>query len=223
MISCPPSDPLCGPDGCAAGCGALSTCGQSCVDLNVNPAHCGTCDTPCAGAPDSDATCTGGHCGFSCHAGYGACGTAGCVALQTYYPDKDGDGYGTNAGAITACPGVIMTGFATLGGDCLDTDPTVNPGAPGSKGPYTNLSGQWSYDYDCDGVETEVGTYTHFTLCGPPQCNQAGWRPADPRPTGPPPGADPFCGSSYYTNCSGSMSGASCGPFNTFGNPISCK
>ncbi|MCB9674296.1 MAG: hypothetical protein H6737_04215 [Alphaproteobacteria bacterium] len=45
--------------------------------------------------------------------------------FTTYYPDLDGDGYGTGAGQGT-CP---ATAFALVGGDCDDGAPAVNPGA----------------------------------------------------------------------------------------------
>jgi hypothetical protein len=42
----------CGDDGCGGHCGQCpagkTCCGGSCVDLESDPAHCGTCDNPCA-------------------------------------------------------------------------------------------------------------------------------------------------------------------------------
>ncbi len=57
-----------------------------------------------------------------------------------WYPDQDGDGYGTGGDSLEACdPG---PGFATTDDDCDDTDPAVNPGA----GEVCN-----GIDDDCDG------------------------------------------------------------------------
>ena len=49
--------------------------------------------------------------------------------LVTFYPDGDGDGYGTSAGAIAACAGSQPSGFVMVPGDCNDGDGQVNPGA----------------------------------------------------------------------------------------------
>ena len=48
------------------------------------------------------------------------------VGLATYYPDVDGDGYGTNAGAVQACSPPPDT--ALLGDDCNDNNAAINPG-----------------------------------------------------------------------------------------------
>ena len=49
----------------------------------------------------------------------------GVEGADTYYPDVDGDGYGDEAGAVSACE--QPEGFITAGGDCDDTNPLVNP------------------------------------------------------------------------------------------------
>ena len=45
----------------------------------------------------------------------------------TWYPDQDGDGYGSDAGAAAAC--FQPSGSLAIGGDCDDSDPAVNPEA----------------------------------------------------------------------------------------------
>ena len=47
--------------------------------------------------------------------------------LQVWYQDNDGDGYGQNNNTFLA--DIQPIGYASLGNDCDDTDPNVNPGA----------------------------------------------------------------------------------------------
>src|SRR5512139_316892 len=56
----------------------LTLCGSVCVDLQLDDAHCGTCDTACAG----DRTCAAGVCEISCGADHAVCGDV-CVAYLT--------------------------------------------------------------------------------------------------------------------------------------------
>ena len=48
------------------------------------------------------------------------------LALTSYYPDLDGDGYGDPSGEEEACAAPV--GYITDGTDCDDGDSTVNPG-----------------------------------------------------------------------------------------------
>ncbi|MCB9761407.1 MAG: hypothetical protein H6739_16310 [Alphaproteobacteria bacterium] len=48
----------------------------------------------------------------------------------TWFPDADGDGYGTNDGAYVACRG--PSGYVNDGGDCDDTNPDIIPEASGA-------------------------------------------------------------------------------------------
>lgn len=52
---------------------------------------------------------------------------AGATGESTFYADSDVDGYGDDATTATACS--APSGYAAAGGDCDDTDATVNPGA----------------------------------------------------------------------------------------------
>jgi hypothetical protein len=62
---------------------------------------------------------------------------------RSVWPDADGDGYG-NAATAAALACEVEAGRAEVGGDCLDTDASVNPGAVEScVGPG---------DEDCDGL-----------------------------------------------------------------------
>jgi hypothetical protein len=72
----------------------------------------------------------------------------GCVP-ETFYLDKDSDGYGDTNETIQACD--RPKGYAALEGDCDDGDDEVFPGqeefhASASKGTGT-------HDYNCDGIE----------------------------------------------------------------------
>ncbi len=62
------------------------------------------------------------------------------ITFTTYYTDADGDGYGTGVGqSLCADPGA---GFATLDGDCDDTDEEINPAA----------------NEICDGIDNDCDT-----------------------------------------------------------------
>jgi len=65
-------------------------------------------------------------------------------ALNTYYADADGDGYGNPAISQDACS--APNGYVLDNTDCDDTKPGVNPGAP----EICN-----GLDDDCDGLEDE--------------------------------------------------------------------
>ena len=63
--------------------------------------------------------------------------------LVSFYPDADGDTYGTNAGMIQACANLPQPGFARRGGDCNDSNAQVNPGAAEAcNGVDDNCNGQ---------------------------------------------------------------------------------
>ena len=107
-------------------CDGFATRGGDCDDArdDTHPEateYCNDNDDDCDGALDE---------------GFGA---------TTYFVDDDGDGFGADASARSACedPGV---GWMEVGGDCDDTDPDVNPDA-------TEVRAD-GVDQDCDGYET---------------------------------------------------------------------
>jgi hypothetical protein len=61
--------------------------------------------------------------------------------LITFYRDQDFDGYGVNDDTVLACSSVA--GYVPLGGDCNDSNPTINPGV-------SEICN--AIDDDCDGV-----------------------------------------------------------------------
>lgn len=72
-----------------------------------------------------------------------------------WYADLDGDGYGDpNTGILSCTP---MPGMVNVGGDCDDTDPTINPGA---------LEACDGIDSNCDGIaDAELTGCTDPTAC----------------------------------------------------------
>ncbi|HCP47780.1 MAG TPA: hypothetical protein DIU15_17195, partial [Deltaproteobacteria bacterium] len=68
-------------------------------------------------------------------------------AARTWYPDADGDGFGDEANATTACS--QPDGHTDLGGDCDDTEASTYPGA-------SELCN--TVDDDCNGLADVGGT-----------------------------------------------------------------
>lgn len=50
------------------------------------------------------------------------------LSIQTYYVDADFDGYGLTSGTLDTCLISAPVGYATVGGDCNDSNPNINPG-----------------------------------------------------------------------------------------------
>lgn len=71
-------------------------------------------------------------------------------ACTNGYKDLDGDGYGT--GTYGCYTGTV----ASLAGDCCDSDSRAHPGQTAG---FTFPNNCGSYDYNCDGSSTTVGTY----------------------------------------------------------------
>jgi hypothetical protein len=76
------------------------------------------------------------------------------VDASTWYTDADGDGYGNDARGVTACE--QPAGASAVGGDCVDVDVSIWPGAP----EYCDGD-----DDDCDGTvdEDAVDAATWYT------------------------------------------------------------
>ena len=67
----------------------------------------------------------------------------------TWYPDRDGDGYGDDAAAVDACE--APAGYISQPGDCGDLDPLQNPDALEDC--------RTEADDDCDGTPNGEGAY----------------------------------------------------------------
>jgi len=79
------------------------------------------------------------------------------LANIAWYPDEDGDGYGTEEGVVFGCE--PLPGTTTVPGDCDDTNPAIHPGAL--------IDG---YDADCDGrtewrVSILITVVESYRLC----------------------------------------------------------
>ena len=59
------------------GCGSLASCDSTCVDVDVDPEHCGGCDQACA----DGLACIAGECSVACGASSSACGDR-CIDTQ---------------------------------------------------------------------------------------------------------------------------------------------
>lgn len=118
--------------------------------------------------------------------------------------DRDGDGFGNPAETRFQCgdPGGEWTQNC---GDCHDGNADVHPGADCQGGGYLAADGvTTSFDYDCDGHETECGTFTKAAaagcgIMGPLACGGSGYLPNPNRTATTEQNA--YCGSTSYRNC----------------------
>jgi hypothetical protein len=141
-----------------------------------------------------------------CGAASGADAGPSCPesAQKLYYHDADGDSYGgTDTQMACEPPG---PDWVLQGGDCDDADPQVHPGQTAYFGQPYGVGGSVSFDYNCDGQETQdpgAGpalppdpTCTGNPLQGPCSGPNGYWPTAR---TGA--GVDPYCGSTKYGYC----------------------
>ena len=104
----------------------------------------------------------------------------GVKGAESYYVDKDGDGYGDGRHSAKMCsPGVLYT--TTNAEDCDDEDANVNPGQSRFFDTEANGGG---CDYNCDGVEEKklsgVGVCP-TTIIGCATDGTPGWKNRAPR------------------------------------------
>lgn len=124
-------------------------------------------------------------------------GDDGCVVVR-YFEDHDGDGWG---GTVTtsACAPPDGT-WVTKGGDCDDSNPDVHPGQAQffSSGYVPTGKTEVSFDWDCDGQETESGSPAHAScVVVTLQCVGDGYLPSTSRGAG----TDAYCGSDQTVTC----------------------
>jgi hypothetical protein len=200
--SCGGGTPLCTSSGCAASCPSGATqCGNSCVDLQTSPEHCGACGRKCAVVNNGSPACAAGRCTVSCNAGFRDCNDNpldGCEPLTTFFLDEDGDRRGGPTTQLACAP--PAPNWVTTGGDCHDGNPQVFPGQTAYFATsYTNLAGMPSFDYDCNGAEQEEGEPVHFVGgCGA-ACDNFGYLIVSPTRSGT--GIDNYCGSVTMREC----------------------
>jgi hypothetical protein len=144
-----------------------------------------------------------------------------CVTT-TFYLDSDGDGYGgTSANEGCQPPGIGR--WVTTAGDCDDNNEIVHPGQTNffAQG-YTKTGGTGvSFDYDCNGRETESGNSPKGNCqVVALTCVGSGYLVASPARSGP--GVDPYCGSTASVTCSGgALNCKASAPFQA--PPIACR
>ena len=102
----------------------------------------------------------------------------------TYYEDVDNDGYGVSASQCSCNP--INNYRATQTGDCQDSNADVRPNQTSYFGsPYTDSSGNNSYDYNCvngnEKEDTSSGSCNHdYSLGEWCTLKTAGWKNSPP-------------------------------------------
>jgi hypothetical protein len=124
---------------------------------------------------------------------------ANCASPMAFFPDLDGDGYGTQGGVIVACeqpPGA----WVTRAGDCNDALRDVNPEQKNFFGVGYDARSALQFDYDCNGREepdpSQFGPAPDCTrLLG--ACTGSGFAPNNRTGTG----VDPLCGSTALVQC----------------------
>jgi hypothetical protein len=176
-------------------------------DSGAPPVEGGGVDS--GGGPPTDAGSDAGHPVDAGHAD-GSKGDAaaedssipapdGCV-LSLYYKDGDGDGYGGTTSTMACAPPDAT--WVTDPGDCDDSNMDVHPKqtkyfVAGYIPPGMTTK---SFDYNCDGVETEQGNPPkEMCMYVAGVCQGAGYLKASPLRTGT--GVDPFCGSTIGGSC----------------------
>lgn len=163
-----------------------------------------------SGSASSSSSSSGGRGGGGGGGGNGGGGVdpgnPGCPVTE-FFRDRDDDGYGNPAQAMSACssPG---KGWVTQAGDCNDDNGDVHPGQTAFfEEPYEIADGsgeeKLSFDYDCSGGEEQelappragVAAKCTFNLT---QCVGSGFVPVENRAGT---GIDPLCGSTQFQRC----------------------
>ncbi|MEZ4224294.1 MAG: MXAN_6577-like cysteine-rich protein [Polyangiaceae bacterium] len=156
-----------GSEACDSG---LTRCGDLCVDVQSNPAHCGACGTTC----DSGLVCGNGSCSDSCPGGLDNCDGA-CVDLQNNA--QNCGSCGTPCGAGQSCSGgqcssSCSSGEESCGGSCVNTQTdTQHCGGCGKACASGQECQGGSCVASCSALETQCGsvcvdTQTNSQHCG---------------------------------------------------------
>jgi len=121
-------------------------------------------------------------------------GTSAVVTIGSsiYYQDNDGDGFGNSAVTTVAC--TLPAGYATVGGDCCDSNPNVSPIC------------EWWGDMDGDGYGSFIYDIGCIAGVG---CSNATW----------PAGLIPYCPLANF----GVLYSQDCNDFSTAINPAAAE
>ncbi len=144
------------PDGgCPAG---LTECSGRCVDIFVDPDHCGTCGHACPSGLHAVGTCAVGNCFLACESGWSDLdGAPGCEApCSSGSPTESCNGLDDNCNGLTdetfPCAAgafaVCTTSCGTVGTGVCSTDCTLP--APAACSPPAEVCN--GADDDCDGA-----------------------------------------------------------------------
>lgn len=174
-------------------------CDADCDDADAlrfpsSPELCDGIDNDCDGdvtADESDADgdgvaacqdCSGATCVMDCD------DTDASVVSPDWYADLDGDGFGDDTTATTACP--PPAGYIRIAGDCDDTDASANDGA---------VEICDAVDNDCDGVADDGFDADGDGVGSCDDCDDG-----DPDAY---PGATEICGDGVDNDCDGRAPG----------------
>jgi len=127
-------------------------------------------------------------------------GPEACVPVL-YYNDGDDDGYGGTT-TVTQCDPPTTGHWVTQGGDCDDSNQVVSPGQTAyfPTGYVPTGQSTISFDYDCDGVESESGNAVKASCQTVAlACTGSGYIEASTVRSGA--GVDRFCGSDQAVTC----------------------
>ena len=132
------------------------------------------------------------------------------AALNTYYHDLDGDGFGNPVDSISVVDAVAPAGYTTNNTDCDDTDANTYPGAPeicdgkdnDCDGTIDEGVGTTTYYYDGDGDGVGINTNTQIG-CTPPAGYVAIGGDCDDTNPALYPGAYDICGDGIDQDCTG--------------------
>jgi len=202
-----PLGTLCESGTCEPGCNrehgcteGLACCGDQCVDITTDLAHCGGCDLPCEPA-NATGACVDGVCGIgACDGTHDDCNGAandGCEVLGecTCAPNQDYDCY-------TGPNGTEDVGPCSGGTQTCNAQGTALGPCTGQVTPGLELCAN-GVDDDCDGDADEDPDLDGdgWTQCGGDCCDEIGVGCLDPDLVNP--GAFEFDGNTVDDDCDG--------------------
>lgn len=206
---------------------AVETDSEVGKDGEIDAATEAAADAPAEAAADAegDARGEGSDAGEAEGGLADASAEAEACAPITYYADGDNDGYGGTT-TIVGCTPPSAGRWVTQGGDCDDSNAQVHPGVTTffTVGYTPPGATQTSFDYNCDGVETESGTSAKANCSGAGLLNCSagdGYIQASPVRAGV--GVDAYCGSDQEVKCSAATLACAAGTPYAAPSTIACN